>query len=72
LRVSGGPPCIREITVILADVHHHQQIDDVARRAGGEERGPCRVRRETCICAIAMMRSAVVGALEFVPSGSVR
>jgi hypothetical protein len=37
-----------------------------------EERGPATYARETCICAIAVMRSAVVGALEFVPSGSVR
>src|ERR1700752_4871197 len=30
-------PCIHEIAVILADVRNDQRIDDVARRADGDE-----------------------------------
>jgi hypothetical protein len=31
-------PCIREIAVILADVRDDQQLDEVERGAGGEQR----------------------------------
>ena len=42
-------PCIQEIAVILADVHHGQQVDDVARRADGDLRDSRCPRVETCV-----------------------
>jgi hypothetical protein len=39
-------PCIYAIAVILADVHPDRQLDDVARRAGGETEGGARGGRQ--------------------------
>jgi hypothetical protein len=41
-------PCIGRIAVIPTDVRDDRQLDEVERRAGGDEQVPGELRRETC------------------------